>query len=123
MKIILMVDDVSTNIKCATEVLKDKYQVITAKNGATALLILEETKPDLIILDINMPDMDGYELLKIIKSIKECAEVPVIFLTAENDEESKEKGLRMGAVDYLIKPFGPQILLKRVDEIICDPSC
>ena len=118
MKIILMVDDVSTNIKCAAEVLKDKYQVVTARNGPTALLILDETKPDLIILDINMPDMDGYELLEIIKSKQECANIPIIFLTAESDAESKEKSFSMGATDYIMKPFGPKILRRRIDEIL-----
>jgi len=118
MKKILMVDDVSTNIKCANEVLKDKYQLITARSGQVALKLLEETKPDLIILDINMPDMDGYELLEIIKGKEEFADVPVVFLTAENDEESEAKGLRLGAVDYIMKPFGPKILLGRIDKIL-----
>ena len=118
MKKILMVDDVSTNIKCATEVLKDKYQVSTAKNAYLALEILDEVKPDLIILDINMPDMDGFELLEIIKAKKEYANVPIIFLTAENDVQSEQKGLGIGAIDYITKPFGPMILLSRIDKIL-----
>ena len=118
MRKILMVDDVSTNIKCAEEVLKGKYELINARSGQTALEILEETEPDLIILDVNMPDMDGYELIKIIKDKKEYANIPVIFLTAENDEESEKKGLKLGATDYISKPFGPKILLGRIDSIL-----
>ena len=120
MKKILMVDDVSTNIKCVLEVLKDKYQVATAKNARLALELLAEINPDLIILDINMPDMDGFELLEIIKAKKEYENIPVIFLTAENDVQSEEKALGMGAAGYIMKPFGPMILLSRIDEILAE---
>ena len=116
MKKILMVDDVSTNIKCATEVFKGKYELVTARSGQLALNILDETKPDLIILDINMPDMDGYELITIIKDKEEYANIPIVFLTAENDQESEEKGLSLGATDYIMKPFGPKILLSRIEK-------
>jgi len=118
MKKILMVDDVSTNIKCATEVLKDGYELVTARSGQKALDILKDTKPDLIILDINMPDMDGFELLTIIKGKEGFTDVPIIFLTAENDKVSEEKGLSLGATDYITKPFGPKILLGRIEKAL-----
>jgi len=113
-----MVDDVSTNIKCATEVLKDGYELVTARSGQKALDILKDTKPDLIILDINMPDMDGFELLTIIKGKEGFTDVPIIFLTAENDKVSEEKGLSLGATDYITKPFGPKILLGRIEKAL-----
>ena len=121
MKKILMVDDVSTNIKCATEVfknVKNGYELLTARSGQKALDILNDVKPDLIILDINMPDMDGFELLTIIKGKEDLANVPIIFLTAENDKESEEKGLSLGATDYITKPFGPKILLSRIEKAL-----
>ncbi len=114
MKHILMIDDVTTNLKCATEVLKKKYKLSTAKSGVKALEFLEHTKPDMILLDINMPDMDGYELLEIMKKDDEYKDIPIIFLTAESDMESEAKGLEMGAMDYIRKPFDPDILLSRI---------
>ncbi len=80
-----MVDDVATNLICAAEVLKNSYNVSTAKSGRQALLMLKEMTPDLIMLDINMPQMDGYEVLKRIKDNPDWANIPVVFLTAESD--------------------------------------
>jgi diguanylate cyclase (GGDEF)-like protein len=118
MKQILMVDDVTTNIKCAEEVLKDKYEVVTAKTAKKALDYLANAKPDMILLDINLPDMDGFELYKRIRKIEKFVKIPIIFLTAETDMMSEAKGLRLGAMDYIKKPFGPDILLSRVDRVL-----
>ncbi|MCL2255056.1 MAG: diguanylate cyclase [Lachnospiraceae bacterium] len=118
MKQILMVDDVTTNIKCATEVLKDHYQLITAKTGQGALEILENARPDLILLDVNLPDMDGFELMEAFQNNDEIADIPVVFLTAETDTMSEAKGMRLGAMDYIKKPFGPEILLTRINKIL-----
>ncbi len=118
MKHILMIDDVTTNLKCAAEVLKKKYKLSTAKSGEKALEFLSHTKPDMILLDINMPDMNGYELLEILKKEKSYVDIPIIFLTAESDMESEAKGLKMGAMDYIRKPFDPDVLLSRVAKVM-----
>jgi CheY-like chemotaxis protein len=119
MKQILMIEDVMTNIKCAKEALKNNYELTAAKTGKKALIYLRSNpNPDLILLDINLPDIDGYELLTIIKSDEKTADIPVIFLTAEIDIKSEAKGLTMGAVDYIKKPFGPEILLARIGNVL-----
>ena len=118
MKHILMVDDVATNLKCAGEVLKDKYELSMAKSGKQALKILEKERPDLILLDINMPDMDGYETMEKIKEIPDCAEIPIVFLTAESENESEVKGFKMGAIDFIRKPFEPSIMMTRIERVL-----
>lgn len=118
MKHILMVDDVTLNLKYAAEVLKDTYQITTAKSGKQALAILNELRPDLIILDINMPEMDGYEVMERIRQIPDLEAIPVVFLTAKTDRESEARGLEMGAVDYIKKPFEPDDMHARIDKAI-----
>ena len=117
-KHILMVDDVTTNLRCASEVLSDKYKVSMVKSGAQALKFLEKTIPDLILLDISMSDMDGYETLSHIKLNPKWTDIPVVFLTANVDGESEIKGLKMGAMDYIRKPFAPEVMLSRVEKIL-----
>ncbi|MBE5852480.1 MAG: diguanylate cyclase [Lachnospiraceae bacterium] len=117
-KHILMVDDVTTNLKCASEVLSDRYKVSMVKSGAQALKFLEKTMPDLILLDISMSDMDGYETLSHIKMNPKWTDIPVVFLTANVDGESEIKGLKMGAMDYIRKPFAPDVMLSRVEKIL-----
>lgn len=118
MKSILMVDDVSTNLICAVEVLRNSYKVSTAKSGRQALLMLNEMIPDLIMLDINMPQMDGYEVFEKLKANPEWASIPVVFLTAENDMSKEIKGLEMGAMDFIRKPFDPEVMKVRIDKIL-----
>ncbi|MBQ6887580.1 MAG: diguanylate cyclase [Lachnospiraceae bacterium] len=118
MKHILMVDDVATNLKCAGEVLKEKYELSMAKSGKQALKVLQETRPDLILLDINMPDMDGYETMAKIKDNPEWADIPVVFLTAEAENESELRSFKMGAMDFIRKPFDPNIMVTRIDRIL-----
>lgn len=118
MKRILMVDDVSTNLICASEVLKSSYEIITAKSGSQALAILQETTPDLILLDVVMPDMDGYEVFQKIKDMPKAHDIPVIFLTAEQDQQKELKGFEMGAMDFIRKPFEPEIMRSRIDKIL-----
>lgn len=118
MKHILMVDDVTTNLKCAVEVLKDTYEITTEKSGRKALKLLEEMTPDLILLDINMPDMDGYTVMEELKKDQRLKDIPVIFLTAETDRESEIRGLKMGAMDFVRKPFEPEIMRSRIDKIL-----
>ena len=118
MKTILMVDDVSTNLICAVEVLKNHYQVSTARSGRQALLMLNEMTPDLIMLDINMPQMDGFEVLEKLKESPEWADIPVIILTAENDMAQEIKCLELGAMDYIRKPFDPDVMKVRIDKAL-----
>jgi len=117
-KHILMVDDVATNLKCAAEVLGDHYKVSMVKSGKLALQFLDKKIPDLILLDINMSDMDGYETLSHIKRNPEWEDIPVVFLTSDADGESEIKGLKMGAMDYIRKPYEPEVILSRIDKVL-----
>lgn len=118
MKHILIVDDVTTNLKCAAEILKDTYDVTTAKSGKAALQILREMQPDLIMLDVNMPEMNGFEVMERIKEDPVTRDIPVIFLTAEADKENEVTGLKMGAMDFIKKPFEPDIMRSRIEKIL-----
>jgi len=112
---LFLVDDDATNLAMGRSVLSEYYSVLTLNSGERLLKALEKTIPDLILLDVEMPEMNGYEVLKIIKSHTETADIPVIFLTAKNECESEFKGLSLGAIDYIIKPFSPTLLLKRIE--------
>ena len=118
MKRILMVDDVATNLICAAEVLKSSYDITMARSGKEALLLLKGMTPDLILLDINMPEMNGYQVMEKLKENPDTSEIPVVFLTAELDQESEVKGLKMGAMDFLRKPFEPEVMKSRIDNIL-----
>ncbi len=112
---ILIVDDVSENIKVAINILKnDDYNFSYALNGEEAIEILKVKKFDLILLDIMMPGIDGYQVCKLIKNTPGIKETPIIFLTAKVDINSIEKGFSLGAVDYVTKPFHPAELKVRV---------
>lgn len=102
---ILIVDDTEENLDILVEALSDDYGISVAMDGETALETLKEEVPDIILLDIIMPGMDGYDICKKIKENKETADIPVIFLTAISEIESKAKGFELGAVDYITKPF------------------
>lgn len=118
MKHILMVDDTTTNLKSAAEVLSPYYQVSQAKSGKQALKFLEKNQPDLILLDLMMPEMDGYETLERIKLNPDNAKIPVIILTADTEEESEERGLSMGAMDFIHKPFNAEGMLGRIEKVL-----
>ncbi len=111
---ILAVDDTLANIDVVKGVLAQDYLVQAALNGNVALKIIAKHKPDLILLDIMMPDMDGYEVCEILKSNEETKNIPIIFLTAKSQENDETKGLSLGAVDYITKPISPAILKERV---------
>lgn len=102
---IMIVDDTEMNIVILVEALEDDYELIIAINGLEAIELLEEQRPDLILLDIMMPEMDGYDVLKTIKRNPELKNIPVILLSAITDSDSKTKGFALGAVDYVTKPF------------------
>lgn len=112
---ILIVDDVPDNIRVLMETLKDDYAIVPAVNGPTALKIAEESPPpDLIILDILMPEMDGYEVIKRLKENDKTRYIPVIFVTAISEVINEAMGFQLGAVDYITKPFHPHIVKVRV---------
>jgi two-component system sensor histidine kinase/response regulator len=112
---VLVVDDIQSNIEFVTEVLElEQLIIFSAKNGQDALRLSKETHLDLILLDISMPDMDGYEVCKVLKEDSLTKEIPIIFLTARVQKEDIIKGFELGAVDYIIKPFNFNELISRV---------
>ncbi len=112
---ILIVDDVVENIQVAMNVLKeDNYDLSFAMSGAEALSLIEEHDYDLILLDIMMPEMDGYEVCRAIKALPAQSDIPIIFLTAKVNIESISKAFELGGVDYITKPFNAEELLIRV---------
>jgi putative two-component system response regulator len=114
-KTVLVVDDTPDNIALVSALLKDAYKTKIATSGQKALSIAgAETPPDLILLDIMMPEMDGYEVCARLKESEQTREIPVIFLTAKAQIEDEEHGLELGAIDYITKPISPPILLARV---------
>ncbi|HEU4475991.1 MAG TPA: adenylate/guanylate cyclase domain-containing protein [Methyloceanibacter sp.] len=114
-KLVLVVDDTPTNIAVVSGLLKDSFQTKVATNGEKALAIATgPEKPDLILLDVMMPGMDGYEVCRRLKDNPATRDIPVIFLTAKTEEIDEEKGFDVGAVDYIHKPFSGPIVLARV---------
>lgn len=110
---ILAVDDTVQNLDVLEELL-DEYRVIDATNGKDAISLVKEQRVNLILLDIMMPEMDGFEVCKILKSDEKTKDIPIIFITAKSDEDSIEKAYDLGAIDYVTKPFLPKELLSRI---------
>ena len=114
-KTLLLVDDAPANIQIANSILKDSYKIRIATNGAKALELASVTPlPDLILLDVMMPEMDGYEVCTRLKISPETRDIPVIFLTGQTEIEDETKGFEVGAVDYIHKPLSPAIVKARV---------
>ena len=111
---ILLVDDTEVNINLVMAILSDEYDISVALDGKTALELADCVQPDLILLDIMMPGMDGYEVCRRIKANEATQNIPIIFITALNDEGYETRGLELGAVDYITKPFKPIIVKTRV---------
>jgi len=111
---ILVVDDTASNIDILLETLGKEYEIMVALDGETALSQAKENQPDVILLDIMMPEMDGYEVCRRLKANSITAEIPVIFVTSMNEMVNEEKGLELGAIDYITKPFSPPIVKARV---------
>jgi putative two-component system response regulator len=114
MKTVLIVDDTQTNIEILMELLYEKYDVLASLDGNDALEIIKEESVDLILLDIMMPEIDGFEVCKRLKSDKKTSNIPVIFITAKTDDESIEKAYEVGGVDYITKPFRAREVLSRI---------
>ena len=116
---ILVVDDESLNRRILNEVLGSRYTFLEAKDGEQALRRARaEQAPDLILLDIMMPRMDGFEVLRCLKDDPATADIPVIFITGKDSQHDEEIGLRLGAVDYITKPFSAPLVLRRVQNQI-----
>ncbi len=111
---VLIVDDVKENVDVLVELLGER-DLVTALDGPTALEILKDEDVDLILLDVMMPNMDGFEVCKIIKESNKTSHIPIIFLSAKDKNEDVYEGFKLGAVDYVTKPFNPTELLIRVD--------
>ncbi len=111
---ILLVDDTETNIDILLELLGETYDLLVSLDGESALEIAQEEDIDLILLDIMMPKMNGFEVCRILKSQKSTQNIPVIFITAKTDEDSIEEAYEVGGLDYITKPLKPRELLARV---------
>lgn len=114
MKTILIVDDNKTNLVSAKSTLNDLYKIIAVTSGAQALKFAKNNYADLILTDINMPDMDGFELMRELRKIDDYKETPIIFLTANSDSETETKCLELGALDFISKPFVPAVMRSRI---------
>ncbi|MGL1894512.1 MAG: response regulator [Spirochaetaceae bacterium] len=113
---ILIVDDINTNLQVLYNILKDDYEVLFAKNGIQALKIINNNsvKPDLILLDVMMPEMDGFEVCRKLKQSFFTKNIPIIFVSAKDEDVDEETGFGLGAVDYIAKPVRPAVVLARV---------
>ena len=112
---ILIVDDEPANIVALRLILKPKFNIYSATDGKTAIKAATEESPDIILLDVLMPEMDGYDVIKMLKSNEETSRIPVIFIAAMSDVESELEGLSLGAIDYIYKPFSVPLLFKRIE--------
>jgi diguanylate cyclase (GGDEF)-like protein len=115
MKKILIVDDYPANIKVLGELLRDEFEVLVATNGLKAVALAREKVPDLILMDVMMPEMDGFRAASMIKNDELTEDIPIIFITAKGETEDIVKGFEVGGQDYITKPFNPQELFARVN--------
>jgi putative two-component system response regulator len=111
---ILVVDDTPDNLALMTALLKDEYRVQVANSGERALRLVQDGAPSLVLLDIMMPGMDGYEVCRRLKADPATESIPVIFLTAKSEVDDETRGLALGAVDYIVKPISPPVVLARI---------
>ena len=115
---LLVIDDAYINRTLLAEGLKSEYRVLTAESGEIGLRIAEAELPDAILLDVMMPDMDGFAVAKVLKANPALSHIPVFFLTALSDQASQVSCLELGAVDFLTKPFSLNILRRRIANVI-----
>jgi putative two-component system response regulator len=114
-KLVVLVDDNLANLKIGNNVLEEEYDVATAPSAKKMFSLLENNNPAMILLDIDMPEMNGYEAIKLLKSKPETKNIPVIFLTGKTESDDELEGLSLGAIDYITKPFQPPLLLKHIE--------
>ena len=118
MKHILIVDDNKMNLLVAKKAISDIYEVSTVMSGKEALAFLESSRPDLILLDIKMPQMDGFEVMAHLQADEKLRDIPIIFLTADNDAQMETKCLECGALDYIVKPFVASVMRSRIARVL-----
>ena len=118
MKIIFIVDDNDTNLMTAKVALEGKYKSFAMPSAARMFRLAEKIMPDLILLDIEMPEMNGFDAMRALKADERLRAVPVIFLTAHNDASLEAQGLELGALDFISKPFSPPVLLESIERHI-----
>ncbi|MFZ4699594.1 MAG: GGDEF domain-containing response regulator, partial [Candidatus Methylumidiphilus sp.] len=111
---VLLVDDERSNIRILAEALDENFELVVATNGADALALALSIRPDVILLDVVMPGIDGYEVCAKLKESPETADIPVIFVTAMGDVAAETRGLELGAMDYISKPISPPLVRLRV---------
>lgn len=111
---ILVIDDTPANLSLLNQLLREHYRVRLAKSGSKGLELVTVAKPDLVLLDIMMPEMDGFEVIRRLKAEPATHDIPIIFLTAKSGSEEEEMGLALGAVDFIRKPIAPSVVLARV---------
>ena len=114
LKVVYVVDDSATNLMIAGEALKSAYKVLTIPSAEKMFKLLEKILPQIIILDIEMPEMNGFEAIRKLKSDERYKDIPVVFLTGNSDEKCRNEGLSLGAVDFISKPFSNEKLLESV---------
>ncbi len=119
---ILIVDDSSANLSLLFGLLHESYTVKAVNHGAKALAMVSQDDPDLILLDIMMPDINGYEVCRALKANPRTQHIPVIFLTSKNEVENEEMGMALGAVDYITRPISPEILMSRLRAHLVDAT-
>lgn len=115
---IFVVDDDMMNLKIAQLMLNKDYEVFCLSSGEKLLELLQEKLPDLILLDVHMPEMNGFDIIRMLKGDERVKDIPVIFLTADNDKEMEVKCFKEGALDYIVKPFVKDVMLQRVGRVI-----
>ena len=115
MKTIFVVDDSDVNLTQAKRVLEGRYRVLTIPSAERMFALLTKIMPDLILLDIDMPEMNGFTALSKLKESEHTAKIPVMFLTASTDDDIEAQGFKLGAVDYVTKPFSPSVLMNRIE--------
>jgi CheY-like chemotaxis protein len=114
----MLVDDNIAYLRLGKTILGEKFTVVTVPSAAKMFGLLKNNKPALILLDIEMPEMNGYEAIKLLKSNAETQNIPVIFLTGDSGPGNRREGFRLGAADYIVKPFPPSLLMERIEKII-----
>ena len=121
---VLIVDDESMNLSMLTYILGSDYTVYAEKNGQGAIEAAEKLLPNVILLDIIMPGMDGHDVIKALKSSEKTKDIPVIFVSGISEADAEEESLEWGAADYISKPFSPEIVKRKVDkQIECLSAC
>jgi DNA-binding response OmpR family regulator len=122
-KLLILVDDSLTNLKIGRNVLSERYDIATLPSAEKMFKFLEgrylaDRSPSMILLDIDMPEMSGFQAIKILKSKPKTRDIPVIFLTASTKSDDKNEGFSLGAIDYITKPFNPSSLLNRIEAVL-----